>query len=61
VLTNKTGVIPHVQTGITNLFTFQKCGITINKNRLGKSQAKLCVTIGTLNITTPHHTGPLKK
>jgi flagellar biosynthesis protein FlhB len=31
-----------VSTGITNFFTFLKCGITINQNRLRKSQAKLC-------------------
>jgi hypothetical protein len=55
VQTNKTGVIPHVQARKTDLFKFWKCEITINHNRLRKSQAKSCVTMETPNITTPTH------
>jgi len=53
--TNKTGIISHVQRGNTNLFTFRKCGITINHKRLRKSQAKGCVPMGTPKITAPPH------
>jgi hypothetical protein len=50
-----TRVIPHVQTGTTNLFTFRTCGITINHNRLRISQAKGFLTVGKTSITTPPH------
>jgi hypothetical protein len=45
--------ISTVQTKMTNTFSFRKCGITTNHNILGKSQAKLCVNMGKLNITKP--------
>jgi hypothetical protein len=55
-------VIFTVQTEIINTLTFRKCGITINHNRLRKSQAKLCENMGTLNrTTTPKHTRLLNK
>ena len=53
--TNKTGVNTHVQPRKINLFNSWKCEKKFSHNRLRKSQAKRCVTMGTPNITTTPH------
>jgi hypothetical protein len=58
VQTNKTGVIPHVQTVTTNLFTLRKCGITIDYKRFKKITSKMVCDYGYTkhnNTTTLDH------